>query len=194
MGVITLQNRQSLSRRIHAFGGVNGRGSNRSDSHRRVRFGSRSPESIAAAWALLATPYHQAQYAAEFSAWVQNHPGEKMLDPEAWYLERHPEMFETASVPVVTPVVPATTPGTTDAEYQAALVQAQIEAARLQAVATAKQAENAADSKRIAAEDELARRNAEIAKQTEVNPDVTPKPNAFPWLIAAGVAFLVLKG
>ena len=34
MGAITLQNRQSLSRRIHSFGGMNGRGNNR-----RIRFG-----------------------------------------------------------------------------------------------------------------------------------------------------------
>jgi hypothetical protein len=215
MGVITLERRPNLSRRIHAFGGANGRGSNRM-----FRFGDVSSDraavesEIAAMDAGATGPRNHTQllntldwaalYAADpsYIRVAYDRINASSLDPE-WapsidvWMSRNGKVTQApVDAPVVVPgTPPVVMPGTTDAEYQAALVQAQIEAAKLQALATSKQAANAADSARIKAEDELARReaaDAEAARNAEVTPK--PKPNAFPWLIAAGVAFLVLRG
>jgi len=78
---------------------------------------------------------------------------------------------------------PVSTPGMTEADYQKALVEMQLEAARLQALATARQAEAA----RQAAE--AATRNVEVPL-TEAKADKSP----FPLALAALAAYLVLKG
>lgn len=229
MGGITLQGRQSLSRRVQSFGGLNGRGTNAGFR----RFGDMSSDRATVetelsamatgatgprnhtwlvntidwaalyasdpSWARSAyNTINQASYDPDWQptieVWLQKHgvvaPGNTPVTPP---VSNPPVTPPVVAPPVSNPLV--TTPGMTQAEYEAALAAAQVEAAKLAALASAKQAQNAAESKRIAAEDELARRNAEIASQTAIaDAPVAHKSNPIPWLVAAGVAFLVLKG
>ncbi len=204
--MITLNRRQSLSSRIQNFGGANGRGS------RRFRFGdSASDRAIIEAElaamdagatgprnhdALIQNTDWGSLFVAD-AAWARNayaRINAASLDPEyqptidVWF-EKHGGN-PTVTVPVVTNV-PVTTPGTTDAAYQAAVAAAQIEAARLEAVAAANRKAADADAKRIAAEDVLkAKLAADAAQATEP----VKKSSMLPLVLAAGAAYLLLKG
>ncbi len=230
MGGITLPMRQSLTRRVQTFGGLNGR-AERLGSRRVFRFGDISADraTVEAALNSSATGSGAASvksnlinvldwaalYAAD-PAWTRSayqRMSDGSLDSEyqpnidVW-LQRHgsvptsntpvttdpvPVTVPTPSNPPVTgPVtIPGTTPGTTDAEYQAAIAAMQVEAARLAALATANQAVAAAEAKQKDAEDEAAYQAAVAANAQLITPK---KSNAVPWLVAAGLAFLALKG
>jgi hypothetical protein len=213
MGNITLQNRQSLSRRVHVFGSANGRGAGV------FRFGDAASDK-----AKIDTAFARVQYGnpqdretitlINFIDWAALYASDAAFAKSAyplllrWHFE--PESlpptidawFQSHGITIPTPgvinssinVPVVTTPGMTDAEYQAVIAKAKEEAARLAATASAKQAANASDSARIAAENELAKKNAEIAA-TPATPAVsTPKKNVLPWLLAVGAAYFVLKG
>lgn len=217
MGAITLQSRQSLSRRVQSFGSLNNRGGNR-----RLLFGDAASDradieaEIANMNAGLFSHLRNSQlintrdWAALYDAYptwardayfkINSGSMEAEYEPtiDVWLSHRAPAVVNTpgntpviVDVPAQAPVV--VSPGTTDKSYQDAVAAAQAEALRLQSMAAAKQAETRAESARIAAENEAANQKAIDDEATRDN-SVEPKPNAFPWLIAAGVAFLVLKG
>ncbi len=212
MGSITLPSRQSLSRRVPGFGSVN---------NRVFRFGDTVQDSAT----LQAEVNAMNQTAGRGSGpqqhtmllntldWASLFQADPVrvreaysrinmssLDPEfaptieAW-IEKHPGSVVPA-VPVSNPItITVTTPGMTDAQYQAAVEKARIEAERLLSMAAAKQAENAAHSKQIAAEDALAKAKAEEANR---NVDVTTPPakksSFVPLLLTVGLGYLLLKG
>lgn len=109
----------------------------------------------------------------------------------------------TSSNPVsVTPALPST-PSNSDTDYADSVVKAQIEAARLEAMATANQARaryEAEQAKWVEEKAILEKEKAELKtklEQDESEESATSekqKTTVMPWLIAAGVAFLVLKG
>jgi hypothetical protein len=138
---------------------------------------------------------------------------QKSLDPE--YAPTLDIYFKQKNIngalpeATVTPPV-VTNPTTTDADYQSKVVADQIEAARLEALATY----NAAKTKREAAEAaaELERLNQVAQTVTQNTPASTPAPtptentptettttekpksSPIPLLVAVGLAYLVLKG
>lgn len=220
MTAFTLPGRQRLSTRVPSFGGANGRGTRRvfrfgdmvQDKQKATQF-------IAALDAgTVHTPYSVADtvdvldWAALYTAdpvWARNAFTRMVsgtMDPantvETW-IAQHGGSITPVTPPVNTPATPdptpsntVVTPGMTDAQYQAALLAAQTEALRLataNAAAAAQAAKNqsAADAATAA---EIAREN--VLRQNTPAPavPVAPKSNALPWLIAAGVAFLALKG
>ncbi len=219
MTAFTLPRRQRLSTRVPSFGGANGRGTNRV-----FRFGFiPTPEDAARYWALAEAGARQespdaiykAQNAVDWNGLYElDYARALQLDTAVhgtprWTPAGGPPVTQATPPPVVvTPpvVIPVTpdpipsntvvTPGMTDAQYQAALLAAQTEALRLaaaNAAAAAQAAKNqsAADAATAA---EIAREN--VLRQNAPVPavPVVPKSNALPGLIAAGVAFLALKG
>ncbi len=213
MGTITLQSRQKLSRRVHTFGSVNGRGYRFGDDRATVQAALNDPANTPHLYQtqLLNTMDWNVLYAAD-PAWARaayQSINDASLDPvttptiDAWFQQRGitpPSQVVQAPTPIVVSnpasvvVAPVVTPGMTDADYQASVVAAQIEAARLQSMATAQEAANRADSARIAAENALAQQTAAMQDQTVSNTSVTPKSSMGPLLLAAGALYLLLKG
>jgi hypothetical protein len=217
MSIITLSRRQSLSNRIHAFGGANGRGYRFGESRQELD-NLLNVQTSAMNYTMainntdwlalyLADPaYAKSVYAqinaksldSEYSPTLESYFAHKNITlPDA-----SPSIVNTPS-PVSPSVTPSltVTPGTTVAEHDAMVVANQIEAARLEALATA----NAARAKREAAEAEALLKKDTLTLEvdskpssttptTTVSPSNQPKSNAVPLLVIAGLAFLALKG
>lgn len=223
MGGITLQSRQSLSRRVQVFGGANGRGERRTELRRVFRFGDIYSDrgNVEAAVASIAAgaidPNRNQHLIADLVDWATLYASDPVfaresylkivrlaLDPEyepnidVWMQRRGrvPATPGTAPGIVTTPVPTpsASTPGMTNAEYQALLAAAQVEAARLAAMASANQAATVSEGKRILAEEALATEKAAAEEALRNGEATPPKSNPLPWLIAAGAAFFLLKG
>lgn len=223
MGGITLQSRQSLSKRVQFFGGANGRGT------RRVRFGFVPyPEDAVRYWAMAeagarkesADAIYKAKNAVDWNGLYElDYPRALQLDtaingspiwapaggppvsapvnppptpPAQTYTEPPVVNPPPATVPPPPPAPPVVTPGVTDADYQAMVVANQIEAARQQALMTAHDAQMRADAAQAAADLQSAAAQDALARANQNS--TPPKSNAVPWLIAAGLALLALKG
>lgn len=212
MGNVTLPHRNSLSRNIHVFGSVNGRGAGRI-----FRFGDVAADraKVESAIAGLRQQNHMAtrmdihantNWAALFSvdpAWTRDaysFINEGVLDPsweptvEIWIQNRGnasvtppvvPPPAATPSTPVTLPIVP----GMTDAGYQAAIAAAQAEAARLASLAAARYAALVAEGKQKEAEAVAAQ-----AAKDAANVASPKKSSLMPLLLAAGALLLITKG
>lgn len=234
MGTIALPRRNSLSSRVHAFGGLNGRGYRFGAERAEIEtaIASNAPNSMYynimlnhTDWAAL---YASDPVFARDAYFIVNN---KALDPEyspnidIWFMRKNgqlgpqtpsPAPYGTKSytppsnVDVVTPmpIAPITisqsvntpapsTPGQTDSDYARQVAENQVQAAALAAQATANAARLRQEAQ--AAKDAEASANTQLATQDTIKTESSavsekPKSNAMPLLIAAGLAFLVLKG